>query len=181
MSSEKVEHTHIIDYHIHPAVLRQRLKDIVDKFSHKLSNIENYYINMKMNPNIGSYRREYDTRLRRIHRTQSDLFEEHHKINKERNDIAARLQQYVDAIQEEKKTEEMYKKKIEYINQVGTGSAGLRKNMTDTYKLQYASNFFMILGIILSSIIIYIVFAKKIISGEVSIQPKTIVGTPVPL
>ena len=68
----------------------------------------------------------------------------------------------------------MYQEKIRAMETSMTGSAGLRKNMTDSYKLQYSSNFFMILGIIMASIMIYIIFAKKIISGELSIQPKSI-------
>jgi hypothetical protein len=174
MSSEKVPHTHIMDYHPKPKVLRQQVEDIKSKFGVKLGGIDLYYTNMKMNPNISSYQTTYDNRLRGIHGIQSDLFEESNQINKERNDIGRRLEQYVEAIQEEKEIEKMYQEKIHAMETSMTGSAGLRKNMTDSYKLQYSSNFFMILGIIIASIMIYIIFAKKIISGEVSIQPKNI-------
>ena len=92
--------------------------------------------------------------------------------------LEKRIEQYVEAIQEEKQIEKMYKEKIYAMENSMTGSAGLRKNMTDSYKLQYSSNFFILLGIIMASIMIYIVFAKKIISGEVSIQPTNIIGSP---
>ena len=73
----------------------------------------------------------------------------------------------------------MYQEKIDAMRNSATGSAGLRKHLTDSYKLQYASNFFMILGIIMASIILYIVFAKKIITGEVSIQPGNMITSSV--
>lgn len=178
MSFEKVDNNHILDYHINPKVLRQRIKDIKSKFGVKLQGIDDYYVNMKMNPNITMYRTSYDNRLRGIHNIQSELFEENNKINKERADIDKRLKQYIDAIEKEKKIEKIYKEKIAAMTKAVSGSAGLRKNMTDSYKLQYASNFFMVLGIIITSIIIYIIFVKEIISGEVSIQPLSIVNAP---
>jgi hypothetical protein len=178
MSSEKVPHTHIMDYHPKPKTLRQKIEDIKSKFGVKLQDIELSYTNMKMNPNIGVYKTTYDNRLRGIHGVQSELFEENNQINKERNDLGKRVEQYVEAIQEEKQIEKMYKEKIYAMENSMTGSAGLRKNMTDSYKLQYSSNFFILLGIIMASIMIYIVFAKKIISGEVSIQPTNIIGSP---
>lgn len=171
MSSESVEHTHIIEYHPKPESLRQKVKDIQSKFSRKLYQIENDYVNAKMNPYVSSYENTYDRRLRGVHGIQTELFEENTEITKNQNEIGKRLEQYVQVINNEKVIEEDYKKKIEAVERLGTGSAGLRKNMTDSYKLQYASNFFLILGLIMGSIMIYIVFAKKIISGEVSIQP----------
>ena len=42
-----------------------------------------------------------------------------------------------------------------------SGAAGARKVLTDTYKLQYASNFFMVLGIIISMVMLYRVFSPS--------------------
>jgi|SaaInlV_200m_DNA_5_1039737.scaffolds.fasta_scaffold27873_1 hypothetical protein len=171
MSSEKVDHTHILDYHTSPASLRQRVKDIQSTFSPKTAHIVNDYVNMKLNPTVGVYQTTYDNRLRGIHGVQSNLFETNTDINNDRSEIGKRLEQYVEAINDEKEIEKEYKQKIDALAKAGSGSAGLRKNMTDSYKLQYASNFFMGLGILMASIMLYVIFAKKIISGEVSIQP----------
>ena len=171
MSSTTIAHTNIIDQHPTPAALRQKVQDIKSKFSPKIADIENHYVNSKMNPTISMYQTMYDTRLHGIHGVQSSLFETSTEIGTDRDEIGKRLEQYVDAINDEKVIEEQYTKKIDALASTGTGSAGLRKNMTDNYKLQYASNFFMGMGLIMGAIMIYIVFAKKIISGEVSIQP----------
>ena len=140
-------------------------------FSPKTAHIVNDYVNMKLNPTVGVYQTTYDNRLRGIHGVQSNLFETNTDINNDRSEIGKRLEQYVEAINDEKEIEKEYKQKIDALAKAGSGSAGLRKNMTDSYKLQYASNFFMGLGILMASLMLYIIFAKKIISGEVSIQP----------
>lgn len=179
MTSQTVPHTHIMDYHPKPKSLKQRVNDIYSKFSRKLYQIEFDYVNTKMNPNISMFQTLYDKKLRGVHGIQSDLFEENKHITKEQTDLGKRHEQYVQVIQEEKEIEKMYQEKIDAMRNSSTGSAGLRKNLTDSYKLQYASNFFMILGIIMASIILYIVFAKKIITGEVSIQPGNMITSSV--
>lgn len=179
MSSQTVPHTHIMDYHPKPKSLKQRVDDIYSKFSRKLYQIELDYVNTKMNPNISMFQTLYDKKLRGVHGIQSDLFEESKHIDKEQTNLGKRHEQYVQVIQEEKEIEKMYQEKIDAMRNSATGSAGLRKNLTDSYKLQYASNFFMILGIIMASIILYIVFAKKIITGEVSIQPGNMITSSV--
>jgi uncharacterized protein YllA (UPF0747 family) len=62
-------------------------------------------------------------------------------------------------------------KKIHALENSNSGAAGIRKNMTDTYKLQYASNFFLFIGLLLGIYLLYIVFGKDIVSGSVSIAP----------
>jgi len=91
MSSEKVDHTHILDYHTSPASLRQRVKDIQSTFSPKTAHIVNDYVNMKLNPTVGVYQTTYDNRLRGIHGVQSNLFETNTDINNDRSEIGKRL------------------------------------------------------------------------------------------
>ena len=70
MSSEKVPHTHIMDYHPKPKSLKQRVDDIYSKFSRKLYQIELDYVNTKMNPNISMFQTLYDKKLRGVHGVQ---------------------------------------------------------------------------------------------------------------
>lgn len=154
-----------------PAVYKQKIADIKSTFSVKLNPIVNAYMNTKLNPDVTEYQTSYDTALSGIHDVQSRLFELKNEITNELDIITDKNKQYVQAIDIQKNIETNINNNIKSLNDVKSGSAGLRKNMTDTYKLQYASNFFMIIGLIITAFVIYYVFGKDIISGKVSISP----------
>jgi len=154
-----------------PDVYKQKIADIKSTFSVKLNPIVNAYMNTKLNPDVTEYQTSYDTALSGIHDVQSRLFELKNEITNELDIITDKNKQYVQAIDIQKNIETNINNNIKSLNDVKSGSAGLRKNMTDTYKLQYASNFFMIIGLIITAFVIYYVFGKDIISGKVSISP----------
>lgn len=154
-----------------PDVYKQKIADVKSTFSVKLDPVVNAYMNTKLNPNITEYQTTYDTVLNGIHETQSKMFELKNEISTALEVVTAKNEEYVRTIEQEKRVETNINNKINSLNNVRSGSAGLRKNMTDTYKLQYASNFFMIIGLIITTIVIYFVFGKDIISGQVSISP----------
>lgn len=160
-----------IELPTYPYVYRQKRTDIQSTFNVKLSPIVDAYMNTKLNPNITEYQTRYESVLDNIHGVQSKLFELKNDITNELGTISDRNQKYVDAIDEQELIEYELKEKLRAIDAANSGSGGLRKNMTDSYKLQYASNFFLIIGIIMTCTVIYFVFAKDIINNKVSILP----------
>lgn len=154
-----------------PDVYRQQIKDVKSTFSVKLSPIVDAYMNTKLNPNITEYQTTYDTVLDNVHSVQSKIFEIKNEIKQQLDMDEDKNQIYIDAINEQKIIEQETKEKLRAIDNANSGSGGLRKNMTDTYKLQYASNFFLIIGIVIVSFAIYFVFAKDIINNKISLLP----------
>ena len=150
---------------------RQQLKDIESTFSATLSNVVNAYVNTKLNPNTTEYQTTYDNILQNIHSVQSKLFELKNEVKREHEKIGEHTEERVRIIKIEKRVENEIENKIQVLEEGNPGATGLRKNLTDTYKIQYSHNFFTIIGLILGFYLLFHMFGKRVFSGEVSIDP----------
>ena len=145
---------------------RQKAYDIEQTFVVVLSNIVSAYIAHKLNPIWGPYEVRYNRELQKVHKTQADIFSLSNDVDSAIAAIDEEIDKYIREINEQKKIEEKLNGYLKGLEEDNPGAAGLRKGMTDTYKIQYASNFFLILGILFGAYILIYIFGKGIMNGE---------------
>lgn len=115
------------------------------------------YVNHKLFPTNTEYENVYNRMLGGVNKAKSDMFELQNEIENMSADYREKIEVISTEIQEDRTRETNLVKDFEQAED--SGAAGARKVLTDTYKLQYASNFFMVLGIIIAIIILYWVFS----------------------
>lgn len=142
-----------------PDEYRFKINDLGGQFSVKMDGIVDAYINTKLNPTNTEYRTIYDGKMTSINAIQSSLFEIENKVSTASENARTEIQTITTEIEENKARETSLKGRVNGLAEIDSGAAGARKVMTDLYKLQYASNFFLLIGIILGAIVIFKMFA----------------------
>lgn len=145
---------------------RQKKYDIEQTFNVVLRDIVNTYIAYKLNPLWSPYQDRYNRELQKVHQTQANIFGLSNDVDSAIAAIDEEINKYIQEINEQKKLEEKLQGYLKGLEEDNPGAAGLRKGMTDTYKIQYASNFFLLLGILLGAYILIYIFGKSIMNGE---------------
>jgi hypothetical protein len=99
-----------------------------------------------------------------VNNAKSDMFE----LQNEVEVMSGEYREKVALLSSEVKSDRIKEDDIvkEFEQAEDSGAAGARKGLTDTYKLQYASNLFMFLGIILAMIVLYKVFSHGATSPD---------------
>jgi hypothetical protein len=145
---------------------RQKVYNVEQTFGRVLFAITNAYIAHKLNPIWGPYETRYNRALQEIHKTRADIYEIENEVDNATSKIDETINTYIKNINEQKEIETRLTNLIKGLEQDDPGAAGLRKGMTDTYKIQYVSNFFLVLGILLGIYILFYIFGKGLMSGE---------------
>jgi hypothetical protein len=146
-----------------PKFYTQKLDDIRSSFKVVLSEL--------VNLNSTSTQPIIDTANANADLIQDHLFQLENEVSVAYNGATDISNTYTEDIKSSMTLESVLNKKIQALENSNSGAAGMRKNMTDTYKLQYASNFFLFFGLLLGIYLLFIVFAKDIVNGSVSIAP----------
>jgi len=134
-----------------------KLNELVASFNLLTKNLSDAYVNHKLFPTNTEYENVYNRMLSGVNRAKSNIFELQNEVEVMSADYRERIDALSTEIQTERTREDEIVKDFEQAED--SGAAGARKVLTDTYKLQYASNFFMVLGIIMAILILYWVFS----------------------
>lgn len=136
-----------------------KLKELVSKFELQTSKLSDAYVNHKLFPTNTEYENVYNTLLNGVRQAKSDMFELQNEIESRNREYREEIEILSSNIKEDRERETRLVKDFE--NADDSGAAGARKVLTDRYKLQYASNFFMVIGICIALIILYKVFTPN--------------------
>ena len=136
-----------------------KLNGLLASFKTQTAKLSNAYVNHKLFPTNTEYENVYNRMLSGVNRAKSDMFE----LQNEVESMSATYRERLEVLSGEIKTDRTKESNIvkEFEQAEDSGAAGARKVLTDTYKLQYASNFFMVLGIIISMVVLYRVFSSS--------------------
>ena len=134
-----------------------KLKELVAGFNLLTTKLSDAYVNHKLFPTNTEYENVYNRMLAGVNSAKSSMFELQNEIEL----MSADYREKIDVLSTEIQTERTREDDIvnDFEQAEDSGAAGARKVLTDTYKLQYASNFFMCLGIIMAILILYWVFS----------------------
>lgn len=134
-----------------------KLNDLVAKFNLQTKKLSNAYVNHKLFPSNTEYENVYNRMLSGVNTAKSNMFELQNEVEVMSTEYREQIEGISREIQSDRTREDDLVKGFEQAED--SGAAGARKGLTDTYKLQYASNFFMVLGIIMAFLILYWVFS----------------------
>lgn len=134
-----------------------KLKALTASFKLQTSKLADAYVNHKLFPTNTEYENVYKRMLAGVNKAKSDMFE----LQNEVESMSAEYHERVDALSTEIQSDRTRENDIvkDFEQAEDSGAAGARKVLTDTYKLQYASNFFMGLGIIMAILILFWIFS----------------------
>ena len=141
-----------------------KLNGLVASFKVQTSKLSNAYVNHKLFPTNTEYENVYMRMIAGVNKVKSDMFELQNEVEVMSGEFREKIAIFSSEIKAERIREDDIVKDFEQAED--SGAAGARKVLTDTYKLQYASNFFMFLGIILALVILYKVFSHGSISPD---------------
>ena len=134
-----------------------KVAELDGQFNTKIASLSAAYVNTKLFPDNTEYQNVYTRNLSAINTIKSNMFEL-------QNEVEGSVENYRDKnnilsvkIKKERTRENGIVHDFEQAED--SGAAGARKVLTDMYKLQYASNFFMVLGIVVALIIMFKMFA----------------------
>jgi hypothetical protein len=136
-----------------------KLKELVSKFELQTSKLSDAYVNHKLFPTNTEYENVYNTILNGVRQAKSDMFELQNEIESRNREYREEIEILSSNIKEDRERETRLVKDFE--NADDSGAAGARKVLTDRYKLQYASNFFMVIGICIALFVLYKVFTPN--------------------
>lgn len=134
-----------------------KLARLVASFKVQTSKLADAYVNHKLFPTNTEYENVYTRMLAGVNKAKADMFELQNEVEVMSGEYRERVDILSGEIQSDRTRESDIVKDFEQAED--SGAAGARKVLTDTYKLQYASNFFMFLGIILAMAVLYKVFS----------------------
>lgn len=134
-----------------------KLNELVAGFNLLTKKLSDAYVNHKLFPTNTEYENVYNRILSGVHGAKSSMFELQNEVEVMSADYREKIDALSTDIQIDRTREDEIVKDFEQAED--SGAAGARKVLTDRYKLQYASNFFMILGIIMAICILYWVFS----------------------
>jgi len=134
-----------------------KLKELAASFKVQTAKLSAAYVNHKLFPTNTEYENVYTRMLAGVNKAKADAFELQNEVEVMSSEYRERVALLSSEIQTDRTRESDIVKEFEQAED--SGAAGARKGLTDTYKLQYASNFFMFLGIILALVILYKVFS----------------------
>jgi hypothetical protein len=138
-------------------------KNTLDKydgqFSTTINTLSSAYVNKTLFPDNTEYQNVYNKKIKQVKKLETDLFvlqnELENAVDNDRN-IGDKIKKNIDkAENKENELTNVFNIAEE------SGAAGAQKVLTDTYKLQYASNFFMVLGIIISVFTLFMLFKPE--------------------
>ena len=134
-----------------------KVKELDGQFKTKIASLSAAYVNTKLFPDNTEYQNVYTRNLSAINTIKSNMFELQNEVEgstetyRDKNNILSVK------INKERTREDGIVRDFEQAEE--SGAAGARKVLTDMYKLQYASNFFMVLGIVIALIIMFKMFS----------------------
>jgi hypothetical protein len=134
-----------------------KLEALSSSFKLQTSKISDAYVNHKLFPTNTEYENVYNRMLAGVNNAKSSMFELQNEVEVMSAEYRERVDVLSSDIQSDRTRENNIVKEFEQAED--SGAAGARKVLTDTYKLQYASNFFMSLGIIMAILILYWIFS----------------------
>ena len=141
-----------------PKVIYQAIRNMQNQEPRLLRNVFWPYINWKMNPQISRYQREWNNKYNSLQWHTMMLFWIRNFIQHFTDIVTDELNEIKKKIDIEKAKERKYKNEMKLIDRVNSGAAGAAKVWTDSYKLEYAGNLFIVLGILAGLYAISIVF-----------------------
>lgn len=141
-----------------------KLKNLAASFKVQTTKLAAAYVNHKLFPTNTEYENVYTRMLAGVNKAKADMFELQNEVEVMSGEYRKRVDILSEEIQSDRTRESDIVKDFEQAED--SGAAGARKVLTDTYKLQYASNFFMFLGIILAMVVLYKVFSPGATSPD---------------
>ncbi len=135
-----------------------KLTNLAASFKVQTAKLADAYVNHKLFPTNTEYENVYTRMLAGVNKAKADMFELQNEVEVMSSEYRERISLLSSEIKSDRTKEDDIVKDFEQAED--SGAAGARKVLTDTYKLQYASNFFMFLGIILALVILYKVFSS---------------------
>jgi len=148
---------HNLQY-IPPKVIYDAITNLGRQEPALLNNIWWPYINWKMNPRISKYERTFQSKKQALQWHTMMLFWIRNFIQHFTDIVTDELNEIKKKIEVEKAKERKYKNEMKQIDKINSGAAGAAKVWTDSYKLEYAGNLFIVLGILAGLYAISIVF-----------------------
>jgi hypothetical protein len=134
-----------------------KLKNLAASFKVQTAKLADAYVSHKLFPTNTEYENMYTRMLVGVNKAKADMFELQNEVEVMSAEYREKIDILSNDIQSDRTRENDIVKDFEQAED--SGAAGARKGLTDTYKLQYASNFFMFLGIILAMVILFKVFS----------------------
>lgn len=154
-----------------------KLNSLVASFKLQTAKLSSAYVNHKLFPTNTEYENVYTRMLAGVNKAKSDMFELQNEIEVMSADYREKLEVLSTEIQSDRTRESDIVKDFEQAED--SGAAGARKVLTDTYKLQYASNFFMVLGIIMAITILYWIFSPGATAPDSPVIDSPVIDSPV--
>ena len=127
------------------------------QFNTQIARLSDAYVNTKLFPDNTEYQNVYTRTLSGINLTKSKMFELQNEVEVSAKDYRKKNDILSSDIEEVRTQEDGVVRDFEQAEE--SGAAGARKVLTDTYKLQYASNFFMMLGIVIALVALLKMFS----------------------
>ena len=154
-----------------PKIIYRAIRDMEYQEPRLLRNVFWPYIDWKMNPQISYYQRAWRNKYTALQWHTMMLFWIRNFIQHFTNIVTDELNEIKKDIRIEKAKERKYKNEMKLIDRVNSGAAGAAKVWTDSYKLEYAGNLFIVLGILAGLYTISIIFGVGQAAGsEMAIQ-----------
>ncbi len=141
-----------------------KLTSLAASFKVQTAKLASAYVNHKLFPTNTEYEYVYTRMIAGVNKAKADMFELQNEVEVMSAEYRERIDILSGEIQSDRTRESDIVKDFEQAED--SGAAGARKVLTDTYKLQYASNFFMFLGIILAIAVLYKVFSPGATSPD---------------
>jgi len=141
-----------------------KLKNLAASFKVQTSKLSDAYVNHKLFPTNTEYENVYTRMLAGVNKAKADAFELQNEVEVMSDEYREKVALLSSEVKLDRIKEDDIVKEFEQAED--SGAAGARKGLTDTYKLQYASNFFMFLGIILAMVVLYKVFSHGATSPD---------------
>ena len=136
-----------------------RVTELSGQFSTKIGTLASTYVNHKLFPTNTEYQNVHTRNLSAVNKIKSDLFELQNEVDGATEVVRDSNNALSDNIKAERTLEDDVIHDFERAED--GGSAGARKVLTDMYKLQYASNFFMVVGVLLVMFAMSFIFSQS--------------------
>ena len=134
-----------------------KLATLAASFKVQTSKLSDAYVSHKLFPTNTEYENVYTRMLAGVNKAKSDMFELQNEVEVMSGEYREKVALLSSKVKLDRIKEDDIVKEFEQAED--SGAAGAHKGLTDTYKLQYASNFFMFLGIILAMVVLFKVFS----------------------
>jgi len=144
----------------YPFPMASNLNSLNEQFYSVLDDFKKYYILHHSAPQSNEYAQLFASVKGNIQSINSQLFTQANNIESATQQANQILNQLNTDIQESKIINISLKQKLNLVESSKHGASEMSENYKIMYNLQYFSNFTMLLGIIISSVVTYNIFKK---------------------